>query len=135
MFIRGQDNVLQKFTGCGLVKFGAVIGAIILLCWFFCQFGRSDRVRSDGISVQQVKEQLDRAERNQQSISAGVATVEERTEIIQQLASDITESTERAEQHLSDAENQNARAGELIDECQQILAGAGKRVQARKETH
>ena len=127
--------MLQKFTDCGLVKCGAVIGAIILLCWFFCQYGRSDGVRSDGISVQQVKEQLDRAERNQQSISAGVATVEERTEIIQQQASDITESTERAEQNLSDAENQNARAGELIDECQQILAGAGKRVQARKETH
>ena len=85
--------------------------------------------------AKQVKEQLDRAERNQQSISAGVATVEERTEIIQQQASDITESTKRAEQHLYDAENQNARAGELIDECQQILAGAGKRVQARKETH
>lgn len=119
----------------GVCVAGGIFYAANRFGWFATENGRTNGVRTDGVSVQQIKEQLDRTERNQQSISAGVTAVEKRTESIQQQASDITESTERAEQHLSDAENQNARAGELIDECQQILAGAGKRVQARKETN
>ena len=103
------------------------IGTVAVLCWFSYIYGRNKGIRNDGVSVQQIKEQLDRAESNQQSVTDGVTTVERGTEIIQQQTSDIAESTERVEQSLRDVEIKNNRATELVDECEQILSGIGER--------
>lgn len=103
------------------------IGTVAVLCWFSYVYGRNKGIRNDGVSVQQIKEQLDRAESNQQSVTDGVTTVERGTEIIQQQTSDIAESTERVEQSLRDVESKNNRATELVDECEQILSGIGER--------
>lgn len=103
------------------------IGTVAVLCWFSYIYGRNKGIRNDGVSVQQIKEQLDRAESNQQSVADGVTTVERGTEIIQQQTSDIAESTERVEQSLRDVESKNNRATELVDECEQILSGIGER--------
>ena len=103
------------------------IGTVAVLCWFSYIYGRNKGIRNDGVSVQQIKEQLDRAESNQQSITDGVTTVERGTKIIQQQTSDIAESTERVEQSLRDVESKNNRATALVDECEQILSGIGER--------
>lgn len=103
------------------------IGTVAVLCWFSYIYGRNKGIRNDGVSVQQIKEQLDRAESNQQSVTDGVTTVERGTEIIQQQTSEIAESTERVEQSLRDVESKNNRATELVDECEQILSGIGER--------
>lgn len=103
------------------------IGTVAVLCWFSYIYGRNKGIRNDGVSVQQIKEQLDRAESNQQSVTDGVTTVERGTEIIQQQTSDVAESTERVEQSLRDVESKNNRATELVDECEQILSGIGER--------
>ena len=103
------------------------IGTVAVLCWFSYIYGRNKGIRNDGVSVQQIKEQLDRAESNQQSITDGITTVERGTESIQQQTSDIAESTERVEQSLRDVESKNNRATELVDECEQILSGIGER--------
>lgn len=103
------------------------IGTVAVLCWFSYIYGRNKGIRNDGVSVQQIKEQLDRAESNQQSITDGVTTVERGTKINQQQTSDIAESTERVEQSLRDVESKNNRATELVDECEQILSGIGER--------
>lgn len=103
--------------------------------WFAPVFGRTNGVRSDGATIQQTQKQLDGAKNNQRELQKTADAIEGTAGSIRQEVSGAREEVGRAEQSLSDAENQNARAGELIDECQQILAGAGKRVQARKETH
>lgn len=103
--------------------------------WLTTENGRSNGVRDDGVSVQQVKEQFSGAEKNQHSITDGVTAVEGRVESIQQQTADVAESTERAEQRLSDAESQNERAGELIAECESILGSVRKRVQPKAKTN
>lgn len=99
--------------------------------WFTPVFGRANGVRSDGISVQQVKQQLDGAKNNQRELQKTADTIEGTVGNIRQEVSGAREEVGRAEQSLSDAENQSQRAGELIDECQSILSGARKRVQAK----
>ena len=101
--------------------------------WFAPVFGRGNGVRSDGISVQQIKEQLDGA--NQRELQKTADAIEGTVGSIRQEAGGAREEIGRAGQSLSDAESESQRAGELIDECQRILDGAGKRVQVKTEAH
>lgn len=103
--------------------------------WFTKVFGRANGVRSDGISVQQVKGQLGRAKENQRELQKTADAIEGTVGSIRQEVSGAREEVGRAEQSLSDAESESQRAGELIDECERILDGAGKRVQAKAEAH
>lgn len=103
--------------------------------WFTLVFGRSDGVRSDGVSVPKIKQQLDGAKNNQRELQKTADAIEGTAGSIRQEASGAREEVGRAEQSLSDAENQSQRAGELIDECQSILSGARKRVQSKTEAH
>lgn len=103
--------------------------------WFTPVFGRANGVRSDGISVQQIKEQLDGAKNNQRELQKTADAIEGTVGSIRQEAGGAREEIGRAGQSLSDAESESQRAGELIDECQRILDGAGKRVQVKTEAH
>lgn len=103
--------------------------------WFAPVFGRANGVRSDGISVQQIKEQLDGAKNNQRELQKTADAIEGTVGSIRQEAGGAREEIGRAGQSLSDAESESQRAGELIDECQRILDGAGKRVQVKTEAH
>ena len=103
--------------------------------WLTPENERSNGVCDDGVSVQQIKEQLGGAKKNQHSITDSVTAVEGRVESIQQQTADVAESTERAEQRLSDAEGKNKRAGELIAECESILGSVRKRVQSKAKTN
>lgn len=99
--------------------------------WFTPVFGRANGVRSDGISVQQIKDQLDGAKNNQRELQKTADAIEGTVGSIRQEAGGAREEIGRAGQSLSDAESESQRAGELIDECQSILSGARKRVQAK----
>ena len=103
--------------------------------WFTPVFGRANGVRSDGISVQQIKDQLDGAKNNQRELQKTADAIEGTVGSIRQEAGGAREEIGRAGQSLSDAESESQRAGELIDECQRILDGAGKRVQVKTEAH
>lgn len=103
--------------------------------WFTPGFGRANGVRSDGISVQQIKDQLDGAKNNQRELQKTADAIEGTVGSIRQEAGGAREEIGRAGQSLSDAESESQRAGELIDECQRILDGAGKRVQVKTEAH
>lgn len=103
--------------------------------WFAPVFGRANGVRSDGISVQQIKEQLDGAKNNQRELQKTADAIEGTVGSIRQEAGGAREEIGRAGQSLSDTESESQRAGELIDECQRILDGAGKRVQVKTEAH
>ena len=103
--------------------------------WFAPVFGRTNGVRSDGISVQQIKEQLDGAKNNQRELQKTADAIEGTVGSIRQEAGGAREEIGRAGQSLSDAESESQRAGELIDECQRILDGAGKRVQSKTEAN
>ena len=125
--------MLQKLFNSSVLRCCLLVVAVALLCWFSYLHGRSNGVRSDGITVSEVKQQLKRAGENQRAITDSVAGIEERVKDSQQQAADAAESTERAGQSLSELESENDRAGELIAECQSILSGAGKRVQSKNQ--
>ena len=119
----------------GMCVAGGIFYAANRFGWFATENGRANGVRTDGVSVPKIEQQLGRAKENQRELQKTADAIEGTARDIRQEVSGARKEVGRAEQSLSDAENQSQRAGELIDECQQILAGAGKRVQARKETH
>ena len=135
-----EDEKMQKIKIAAACTFGVCVAFTIWFAaqrvgWFAPVFGRSDGVRSDGVSVPKIKQQLSGAETNQRELQKTADAIEGAVRNIRQEAGGAREEIGRAEQSLSDAENQSQRAGELINECQSILSGARKRVQSKTEAH
>lgn len=125
--------MLQKLFNSSIVRYGLLVLAVALLCWFAYLYGRSNGVRSDGITVQEVERQLDRVSENQREVQNIAGEIEGTAGDIRQEVSGAREEVRGAGQSLSELESENDRAGELIAECQSILSGAGKRVQSKNQ--
>lgn len=125
--------MLQKLYDNTVVRCGLLMLAVALLCWFAYLYGRGDGVRSDGITVQEVERQLERASENQREIQNTAGAIERAAGDIGQEAGRAREEIRGAEQSLSELESENERAGAIIAECQSILGGAGKRVQPKNQ--
>lgn len=120
------------YVGC-ITAFIVAVLVFTCCCWLTNLYRRSDGVRSDGITVQEVERQLDRVSENQREIQNIAGEIEGAAGNIRQEVSGAREEVRGAGQSLSELESENNRAGELIAECQSILGGARKRVQSKNQ--
>lgn len=120
------------YVGC-IVAFIVAVLVFACYCWFTSLYRRGDGVRSDGITVQEVERQLERAGENQREIQNTAGEIERAAGDIGQEAGRAREEIRGAEQSLSELKSENERAGAIIAECQSILGSAGKRVQPKNQ--
>ena len=120
------------YVGC-ITAFIVAVLVFTCYCWLTSLYRRSDGVRSDGITVQEVERQLDRVSETEREIQNIAGEIEGATGDIRQEVSGAREEVRGAGQSLSELESENNRAGELIAECQSILGGARKRVQSKNQ--
>lgn len=97
-------------------KFVALFVAGVLIGYAAAGIGAGNRIRSDGGAVRPIEKQLDRAEKNQQSITDSVAEIKDRVNRAEQSAGE-------AGAHLRDADG-------IIDDCERILENTEVRTKA-----
>lgn len=123
--------MLQNFNDIVVCVLAFMLGFGV--SWLAKRNRRGDGVCSDGKSVQQAEEQLERAERNQQETSAVVGEIADRVRDIQQGVDRVEKSTERVRQSLSELDGENDRAGDVVEECERILESCRRRIQKGTE--
>lgn len=94
----------------------AVLAISVILLILLCR----GYLHHDGKRIGEVRNQLDEAGRNQQTISAGIAGSQER-------ACEVRGEIETARNRISRLEEQEQSAGSIIADCQQILKDVRRR--------
>lgn len=93
--------------------------SVCLLCWGSYQYGKHAAAGNDNYSegIQQAGEQLERAERDQHNVTAGIGSAE----------GTVNKSIAK----IGDIEEKLCGAGEIIADCQRILAEVETRTVTR----